>query len=80
LVTEAGQKLYDYAQRILDLHREARRQLTGHDAPVVGELSLAASSIPGDYLLPALLSLFGQKYPHIQVRVCKTVSVNGIAW
>src|SRR3954468_9004324 len=38
LLTEAGKKLYDYAQRILDLHREARRDVTGHDAPVGGEL------------------------------------------
>src|SRR5438094_5517116 len=45
LLTEVGQKLYDYAQRILDLHREARREIAGHDAPVGGELLLAASSI-----------------------------------
>jgi DNA-binding transcriptional LysR family regulator len=68
LVTEAGRKLYDYTQRILDLHREARRKITGHDAPVSGELSLAASSIPGEHLLPSLLSLFGQEHPHIRVR------------
>jgi LysR family transcriptional regulator, low CO2-responsive transcriptional regulator len=68
LLTEAGQKLYGYAQRILDLHREACREVTGHDAPVSGELSLAASSIPGEHLLPALLSLFGQKHPRIRVR------------
>src|SRR5207247_1568239 len=68
LLTEAGQKLYGYAQRIFDLLREARREFTGHDAPVAGELSLAASSIPGEHLLPSLLSLFGQKHPHIRVR------------
>jgi LysR family transcriptional regulator, low CO2-responsive transcriptional regulator len=66
-LTDAGQKLYHYAQRILDLHREARRQVTGHEAPVAGELLLAASSIPGEHLLPALLSGFGRKYPHIRV-------------
>ena len=48
LLTEQGQKLYEYAQRILDLYRQARREIAGHDAPVGGELSLAASSIPGD--------------------------------
>src|SRR5262245_24750135 len=58
LLTEAGQKLYEYAQRILDLHRQARREITGRDAPIGGELTLAASSIPGEHLLPALLSLF----------------------
>jgi DNA-binding transcriptional LysR family regulator len=68
LLTEAGQKLYDYAQRILDLHRQARREITGHDLSVGGDLALAASSIPGEHFLPALLSLFGQKYPHIRVR------------
>jgi DNA-binding transcriptional LysR family regulator len=68
LLTEAGQRLYDYAQRILDLHREARREITGHETPRVGELLLAASSIPGEHLLPALLSVFGQKHPHIRVR------------
>jgi DNA-binding transcriptional LysR family regulator len=68
LLTEAGQKLYDYAQRILGLHREARREVSGYEAPVGGELLLAASSIPGEHLLPALLSLFRQQHPHIQVR------------
>jgi DNA-binding transcriptional LysR family regulator len=68
LLTEAGQKLYDYAQRILDLHRQARQEITGREAPLGGDLSLAASSIPGEHLLPSLLSLFGKKHPHIRVR------------
>jgi DNA-binding transcriptional LysR family regulator len=68
LLTEAGRKLYDYAQRILDLHRQARQEISGHDPPVSGELALAASSIPGEHLLPALLSLFGQRHPRIRVR------------
>jgi DNA-binding transcriptional LysR family regulator len=72
LLSEAGQKLYDYAQRIQDLHREARREITGRESPVAGELLLAASSVPGEHLLPALLSLFAQKHAHI--RVCATVS------
>jgi DNA-binding transcriptional LysR family regulator len=67
LLTAAGQRLYDYAQRILDLHREARRDITGHAAPVAGELFIAASSIPGEHLLPALLSVFRKKHPHIRV-------------
>jgi DNA-binding transcriptional LysR family regulator len=71
-LTEAGQKLYEYAQRILDLCREARQEITGQTAPVVGDLLLAASSIPGEYFLPALLSVFGQQHP--QVRVRATVS------
>src|SRR6516164_5583238 len=52
LLTDAGRQLYEYAQQILDLHRRARIQITGHNAPVSGDLVLAASSIPGEHLLP----------------------------
>jgi DNA-binding transcriptional LysR family regulator len=67
LLTEAGQCLYDYAQKILELHRAARRDITGREAPVTGELFIAASSIPGEHLLPALLSGFRQRHPHLRV-------------
>jgi DNA-binding transcriptional LysR family regulator len=79
LLTEAGQKLYDFAQRILDLHRQARREITGRETPPGGELSLAASSIPGEHLLPSLLSLFGKKHPHIRVRATVSDSMGVMA-
>jgi DNA-binding transcriptional LysR family regulator len=79
LLTEAGQRLYDYAQRILELHRQARREITGRDSPVGGELSLAASSIPGEHLLPSLLSHFGQKHHHIRVRATVSDSMGVLA-
>ena len=75
LLSEAGRKLYAHAQRILDLHREARRELTGHEPPVVGELAIAASSVPGEHLLPALLFAFGQTYPHVRVRAAVSDSL-----
>jgi DNA-binding transcriptional LysR family regulator len=75
LLTEAGQTLYAHARRIIDLHREARREVTDHDPPVVGELVLAASSVPGEHLLPALLAVFGQKYPHVRVRAAVSDSM-----
>ena len=67
-LTGAGTKLYDYAQRILDLHREARREVAGREVPLAGELLLAASSVPGEHLLPELLSVFGRTHPQIKVR------------
>jgi DNA-binding transcriptional LysR family regulator len=68
LLTEAGQRLYSYARQILALHRQAEEAVTGQKAPVAGDLSLAASSIPGEHLLPALLSAFRQRFPRIKVR------------
>src|SRR5262245_64143196 len=34
VLTEAGRKLYYYAQRILDLNRKARQSVTGRQVPV----------------------------------------------
>src|SRR2546421_4814159 len=74
LLTNAGRRLHEYAQRILELHREAREQVSGRPAPLTGELALAASSIPGEYLLPGLLASFGQRHPHVQVKATVTDS------
>jgi DNA-binding transcriptional LysR family regulator len=67
-LTDAGRRLYEFARRILDLHREARQEVTGHETPIEGELAIAASSIPGDYLLPSLLAAFGFRHPRVRVR------------
>src|SRR5262245_3119208 len=71
-LTDAGHRLHGYAQRILALHREAIQELTGRPAPLTGELSLAASSIPGEHLLPDLLARFREQHPHVQVRATVT--------
>jgi DNA-binding transcriptional LysR family regulator len=68
-LTEAGRLLYGYAQRILALHREARQEVTGRPTTVTGDLSLAASSVPGEHLLPGLLDAFRRKQPHVRVSV-----------
>jgi DNA-binding transcriptional LysR family regulator len=68
LLTEAGRRLHGFAGRIFELHRQAREEVTGMAQPLTGELSLAASSVPGEHLLPGLLDEFRHKYPHVQVR------------
>ncbi len=68
LLTEAGQQLYSYAQKIFELHRSARQAITGRKLPISGELFLGASTIPGEYFLPAILSIFHKRFPHIDVR------------
>ena len=67
-LTEAGQRLHDYAQRIFALHQEARSEIAGQKFTISGELALGASTIPGEHFLPAILSVFHQRYPDIEVR------------
>jgi DNA-binding transcriptional LysR family regulator len=76
-LTEAGQRLYEYARRILDLHEQARRDLGGLHPPISGDLSIAASSVPGECFLPALLAAFQAEYPRVHLRA--TVSDSGSA-
>jgi DNA-binding transcriptional LysR family regulator len=68
LLTDAGQRLYSYAQRLLALQREMIEEVTGKKPRVSGELLLAASSIPGEHLLSGLLSVFRTQFPEIRVR------------
>ena len=67
-LTEAGQRLYEYARKILGLHEQARRELGGFHPSVSGDLPIAASSVPGKFFLPGLLSAFHAKYPQVHVR------------
>jgi DNA-binding transcriptional LysR family regulator len=68
-LTDAGRRLHGYARRILDLTAEARAEVTGTPGGVTGELLLAASSVPGQHLLPHTLAAFRARHPGVQVRV-----------
>jgi DNA-binding transcriptional LysR family regulator len=68
-LTNAGRRLHGYARRILDLAAEAWADVTGARREERGELVLAASSVPGQYLLPHALAAFRRQYPGVQVRV-----------
>jgi DNA-binding transcriptional LysR family regulator len=69
ILSEAGQQLYSFARRILDLHEQARTAVTGARPLASGELILAASSIPGEHLLPRLLGEFRAQHPRVAVRM-----------
>jgi DNA-binding transcriptional LysR family regulator len=68
-LTDAGQSLLAFARRILKLHEDAIVELCGTPDAVAGELLLAASSVPGEHLLPPLLATFRRTYPKIRVRL-----------
>jgi LysR family transcriptional regulator, low CO2-responsive transcriptional regulator len=67
-LSEAGQRLYGYARQILDLHGKARADLGGFRLTVAGDLAIAASSVPGEFFLPGLLTAFSEKYPGVHIR------------
>ena len=66
-LTPAGQVLADYVLRAEALLMNARRALAAGADMATGTLALAASGIPGTYVLPPLLSRFHEQYPNIEI-------------
>lgn len=66
-VTRAGQLLLTYANRMLALQREARQAVDSFQGKMSGDLLVGGSSIPGEYILPALIGRFKEKYPEIAI-------------
>lgn len=61
--TRAGEILYGYARRILELRAEAQRAIGEHKWGLAGDLALGASSLPGAYVLPPLVAEFKRLHP-----------------
>ncbi len=68
-LTVAGERVYQYADRIFTLYGEMEnsvRELTGE---VSGVLLIGASTTIAEYMLPALLGDFKAKYPDVNIRL-----------
>jgi len=65
--TRAGQLLLGYVRRMLTLSREAHQALERFQGRMSGELVVGGSTIPGEYVLPALVGQFKAKYPDISI-------------
>jgi len=65
--TEAGQRLYRAAQRMLALEGQLLDELAGDDDVLRGELALGASTGPGGTVVPVLLGEFQRTNPELSV-------------
>jgi DNA-binding transcriptional LysR family regulator len=65
-LTEAGMALVSHARRLLDGVEEARHEIAALSGTVTGRLTIAASTTPGDYIVPRLLGGFLAKYPEVR--------------
>jgi len=65
--TQAGQILYRYAQKMLQLREEAIQAIATYRGELSGQLILGASTIPGTYILPKIIGSFKEQHPSIQL-------------
>src|SRR5256885_11292983 len=65
---------------MLALSREARQALDQFQGRMSGELVVGGSTIPGEYVLPALIGRFKAKYPEISVSLLIGASRQVTEW
>jgi DNA-binding transcriptional LysR family regulator len=75
-LTDAGRIVADYAQRVSLLTEEVRRVLGELAGLQRGYLRLGASTMPGLYVLLAVLARFQEKYPGIEASLSITNSAD----
>ena len=67
--TEAGRVLYDQANAIVALKRGAVERMAAFLGRVEGVLTVGASSVPGECLLPGRMTAFRARHPNVRVRL-----------
>lgn len=68
-LTDIGLRMLPIARRIAELQREARRLVAQRKPELSGTLSLAASSVPGEHVLPPILAAFRRAHQSVRVRL-----------
>jgi DNA-binding transcriptional LysR family regulator len=77
-LTPAGQVLADYVLRAEALLANAQRALASGADAQIGTLAMAASGIPGTYVLPEVLARFHDQYPAVEVDLRLSTSAGAL--
>ncbi|BAU49534.1 LysR family transcriptional regulator [Sulfurifustis variabilis] len=68
-LTAAGERVYEYADRIVALYAEMENRVRELTGDVSGILIIGASTTIAEYVLPQLLGEFKERYPNINIRL-----------
>jgi DNA-binding transcriptional LysR family regulator len=74
-LTDAGQILFDYAQRILNLRSEVSAAIDELRQLHHGKVSIGANESTNLYILPKMVLAYRERYPQIKVEVFRSSSV-----
>jgi DNA-binding transcriptional LysR family regulator len=73
-LTQAGEILLPYAERLLNLHDEAKLAITELNATPKGKILIGANEATCIYVLPQIFALFKKKYPEVQISIYRNFS------
>lgn len=73
-LSDDGRELYKYAKQMIDLQKKIEERFSAKKEAGKHCISIAASSIPAQYLLPKVLMRFNEKFPDEQLRIIESDS------
>ena len=73
-LSEDGKDLYKYARQMVDLEKQIEERFETKEDGGRHCITIAASTIPAQYLLPKVLTRFSERYPEEQLKILETDS------
>lgn len=73
-LTDDGKKLYKYAKEMMNLEQKIEESFREELEVVSNGITIAASTIPSQYLLPEMIGEFRKRYPKEKIHVIETDS------
>lgn len=73
-LSDDGQELYKYAKKIIDLEYQIQEHFHVNKSEKTRSITIAASTIPAQYLLPDVLLMFKERYPQEKFKLIETDS------
>lgn len=68
-LTPGGRVLVNYARQVQHLLEQAEQELAELNGTLQGRLTVGASTVPGQYVMPRIIRAFRESYPEVQVRM-----------
>lgn len=77
-VTEAGATLKETAEKILQDAQDAKAKISTAKQTLSGTISIAASTIPEEHIIPSLTAEFQKRYPTVKFKIKAQDSLNSL--
>ena len=68
-VTEAGATLKEAAEKILHEAHDAKAKISSAKLSLSGVIKIAASTVPGEHIIPSLISEFQRRQPNVTFKI-----------
>ena len=77
-VTEAGETLKETAEKIIQETQDAKAKIASAKQTLTGTITIAASTIPEEHLIPSVIAEFQKQHPTVKFKIKTEDSLNSL--